>query len=224
MIVDKKQTQNTTQSTEEAASTQEKTAIQVAVETNPMAEAYKAVRDILAELKEDPNDDDSPPLFKTIKFDNGQLSRVKNSKQNEEYAIGFPAVFIHFIDVYYLVGASNIAEGRGEMRIRYVLNTLNNSDDEVELEGLQIYKRIITAIEDNKADFPALVSRFYLSYWDQPESFDDGLQQYWITYEIYFNDYTSYRYKDYIDVYITHPPFTQPSDQNETANPDGLEN
>ena len=53
-------------------------------------------------------------------------------------------------------------------------------------------------------------------------SFDDGLQPYWIDYQIWFNDYTNYQYKDYVDVYASHPPFTQHSDQNETANPDNL--
>lgn len=66
------------------------------------------------------------------------------------------------------------------------------------------------------------MSRFQLQYWDQPLSFDDGLQPYWIDYQIWFNDYTNYQYKNYVDVYASHPPFTQHSDQNEIANPDNL--
>lgn len=194
------------------------------VDTNPMIGAYQAVRKILESIKQDPKDPDSPPLFKTIKLDNGQLNRVKYNEYNREYGIFFPAVFIHFINIYYNVGTSNIAEGKGTMRIHYVLNRLNNSDDDVECEGLDVYKRIVAAIEAQKSDFPALVQRFQLSYWDQPLSFDDALQPYWIDYQIWFQDYTTYAYKNYKDVYITVPPFTQPSDQNEIANPDHIPN
>ena len=193
---------------------------------NGLIEAYKAIRKILEGIKEDPkadpNDESAPPLFKTVKLDNGQLSRIKNNLINREYGIGFPAAFIHFIDVYYNQGMSRVSEGKGVARIRYVLNKLNNSDDEVELEGLRVYQRIVAAIEENKASFPALVSRFQLQYWDQPLSHDDGLQEYWISYQIWFKDVSTMRYKDYVDTYVVCPPFTQHSDQNETANPEHL--
>lgn len=200
------------------------TNIQELVKTNAMIEAYKAVRKILSEIKRNPDDPNSPPLFRTIKLDNGQLSRIKGSKLNTEYGIAFPAVFIHYINVYYNVGTSKISEGKGTMRIHYVLNRLNNSDDEDETEGLRVHDQIVSAIEANKHLFPALVQRFQLEYWDQPLSFDDGLQPYWIDYQIWFQDFTAYQYKDYVDVYITQPPFTQPSDQNEIANPDHIPN
>ena len=198
--------------------------VQEVVETNAMVEAYKAVRKILESIPKDSKDPNSPPLFKTIKLDNGQLNRIKYNGNNQEYGIVFPAVFIHFINIYYNVGTSNIADGKGTMRIHYVLNRLNNSDDEVECEGLEVYKRIVAAIESKKSDFPALVYRFQLDYWDQPLTFDDALQPYWIDYQIWFQDFTSYAYKDYKDVYVTVPPFTQPSDQNEIANPDHIPN
>lgn len=198
--------------------------VQEVVETNAMVEAYKAVLKILESIPKDSKDPNSPPLFKTIKLDNGQLNRIKYNGNNQEYGIVFPAVFIHFINIYYNVGTSNIADGKGTMRIHYVLNRLNNSDDEVECEGLEVYKRIVAAIESKKSDFPALVYRFQLEYWDQPLTFDDALQPYWIDYQIWFQDFTSYAYKDYKDVYVTVPPFTQPSDQNEIANPDHIPN
>lgn len=198
--------------------------VQEVVETNAMVEAYKAVRKILESIPKDSKDPNSPPLFKTIKLDNGQLNRIKYNGNNQEYGIVFPAVFIHFINIYYNVRTSNIADGKGTMRIHYVLNRLNNSDDEVECEGLEVYKRIVAAIESKKSDFPALVYRFQLEYWDQPLTFDDALQPYWIDYQIWFQDFTSYAYKDYKDVYVTVPPFTQPSDQNEIANPDHIPN
>ena len=198
--------------------------VQEVVETNAMVEAYKAVRKILESIPKDSKDPNSPPLFKTIKLDNGQLNRIKYNGNNQEYGIVIPAVFFHVINISYHVGTSNIADGKGTMRIHYVLNRLNNSDDEVECEGLEVYKRIVAAIESKKSDFPALVYRFQLEYWDQPLTFDDALQPYWIDYQIWFQDFTSYAYKDYKDVYVTVPPFTQPSDQNEIANPDHIPN
>lgn len=192
-----------------------------AVPVNPLTEAYNAVREIILTIKEDlkihedKNDKDIPPYFKTIKFDNGQLARVKGSKRNTEYPIAFPAVFIHFIDVNYKVGQSNIAEGKGSMRIHYVLNRLNNSDDVVETEVLEMFSIINTAIQDQKYKYPALSKRFQLAYWDQPLSFDDGLQPCWIEYDIEFNDYTAYTQRNYVERYIVIPPFTDHSDQDE---------
>lgn len=180
--------------------------------TNPMVEAYLAVKKILSDIHID-NDPAKPLLFKTIKLDHGQLSRIKNKKENSEFALGFPAVLIHFINVYYNVGQMQISEGKGTMRIHYILNTLNNSDDDKELEGFKVYEQINSAIQARKNEFPALVSRFQLAYWDQPLSFDEGLQPYWIDYDIWFKDYTNYIQKDFVDAYVVIPPFTDHSDQ-----------
>lgn len=192
--------------------------------TNALCEVYRAVKNILGDLKLNENDPDSPPLFRTIKLNNGQLSRLKNNKWNKEYAIAFPAVFLHFINVYYLVQQSRIGEGRATMRIQYVLNRLNNSDTDHELEGYELFQRINAAIQDRKHEFPALTERFQLTYFDQPESFDDGLQPFWIDYEVWFSEYSSYRYKNYVDRYIVAPPFTNHSDQNQEYNTDGHDN
>ena len=179
---------------------------------NPMIEAYLAVKKILSEIHID-DDPNKPLLFKTIKLDNGQLARIKNKKENSEFAMGFPAVLIHYINIYYNVGQMNIAEGKGTMRLHYILNTLNNSDDDKEIEGFKVYQQINSAIQARKDEFPALVSRFQLAYWDQPLSFDDGLQPYWIDYDIWFKDFSNYVYKDYVETYIVIPPFTDHSDQ-----------
>ena len=192
--------------------------------TNALCEVYRAVKNILGDLKLNENDPDSPPLFRTIKLNNGQLSRLKNNKWNKEYAIAFPAVFLHFINVYYLVQQSRIGEGRATMRIQYVLNRLNNSDTDYELEGYELFQRINAASQDRKHEFPALTERFQLTYFDQPESFDDGLQPFWIDYEVWFSEYSSYRYKNYVDRYIVAPPFTNHSDQNQECNTDGHDN
>lgn len=190
---------------------------------NALAEAYLAVKEILSGIKLN-DTPDSPPLFRTIKLDTGQLARIKNNKHNQQYALAFPAVFIHFINVYYNVGQSRIGEGKGVMRIHYVLNTLNLEDDEVELEGLKVYNLINQAINENKSRFPALVNRFQLAYWEQPLSFDDGLQPYWIDYDIWFNEYSGYRYKNYVDRHIVMPPFTDHGDQIPEIKPDDHDN
>jgi hypothetical protein len=109
------------------------------------------------------------------------------------------------------------------MRIQYVLNRLNNSDAEYELEGYEIFQRINAAINSRKNEFPALLERFQLQYFDQPESFDDGVQPYWIDYEVWFSDYSGYRYKDYVDRYVVMPPFTNHSDQEKEFNTENHE-
>lgn len=188
---------------------------------NGMVEAYKSIKTILASISKDPNFPDGEKLFRTIKWDNGQLSRIKNNKWNLEYGnIVFPAVFIHFIDMYWNQGTAGISEGRGIMRIHYVLNRMNNSDEDFECEGAEIADRIIQTIETQKKNFTPLVNRFQLQYWDQPLSHDDALQPYWLDYQIWLNSYTTYAYKNYVDAYAVIPPFVNHSDQDETANPD----
>lgn len=198
--------------------------VEEATRVNAMVEVYLALRTILSSIHVDPDDDSSPLLFKTIKLETGQLTRIKMNTFNDEYAIAFPACFIHYINMNWLVGQSNINAGRCTVRIHYVLNNLNNGDDDVELSGFRACEQIMTAINEQKDKFPALVNKFQIKYWDQPESFDDGVQPYWIDYEVAFNDYTSYRYKDYVERYIVMPPFTNHSDQLPENNQDGHDN
>lgn len=189
-------------------------------EGNPMSDIFNAIRSILKDIPLDPNKPDGPPLFRTIKLNYGQLTRIKHDKHNYEYALAFPAAFIHLINVRWLVQTSRIGEGRGELRICYVLNRLNNGDDEYQTEGFEVFQRINQAINARKDEFPAFTERLQLTYWDQVENFDDGLQQFWITYEVWFKDYTSYQFKDYVDRYIVVPPFTNHSDQLPENNQD----
>lgn len=232
MIVDKNKGLQPQAPTEEQAKAVEQIAddldlkhltVEEAVNVNAMAEMYLAVRKILEGIHVDPDDETSPLLFQTIKLESGQLTRIKTDTFNKQYALAFPACFIHYINVNWLVGASNINTGRCTLRLHYVLNNLNNEDDGVELSGFRTFQLINTAINSNKDKFPALVNKFQLAYWDQPETFDDGVQPYWIDYEVAFNDYTSYRYKDYVERYIVMPPFTNHSDQLPENNRDGHE-
>ena len=182
-------------------------------EANPLSEIYRAVAGILRDLKVDPKNPDSPPLFRTIKQNQGQLTRIKNNKYNLEGAIAFPAAFIHLINIRWLVQTSRIGEGRADLRICFVLNRLNMGDDEYQTEGYDVFQIVHNAIEANKSKLNPLAERCQLTYFDQVENFDDGLQQYWITYEVWFRNYSAYRYKDYVERTLVVPPFTNHSDQ-----------
>lgn len=88
------------------------------IQDNPIINVYKAVKRVLESIRVDPNDDNSDRLFKTVKIDNGQFERIIRSKGNTEYAVAFPAAFVRFVNVRFLVAQQRIGEGRATMRIR----------------------------------------------------------------------------------------------------------
>ena len=184
-----------------------------AYQSNALCDVFEAVKDILLQVTYDPTDPTSKTIFKKVALNTGQLNRIKNNKMNQEEALAFPAVFIHFINVRYLVQQSRIGEGRATLRIQYVLNRLNSSDEEHELEGYRVFQRINVALQDGKSTHSALNERLNLTYFDQPETFSNGLQQYWIDYEVWFREETAYKYRNYVDRYVVVPPFTNHSDQ-----------
>lgn len=219
MIVNKTQKEELDQEVKYEAKVTESTAEQEEYTVNALCEVIKAVKEVLSKI---PENEDNPdiPVFKTIALNTGQLGKIKNSKQNKEYEILFPAVFLHFVNVRYLVQQSRIGEGRATLRIQYVLNRLNSGDPEYELEGFEMFNKINIALQDAKDHYPALNERFQLTYFDQPESFDDGLQPYWIDYEVWFKEYSAYKYRKYVDRYFVVPPFTNHSDQEKENNPE----
>lgn len=192
-----------------------------AYEANPLSGIYRAVESILKDIRVNPNDPHSPKLFRTIKLNQGQLSRIKHDQHNLEGALAFPAAFVHLINVRWLVQTSRIGEGRAELRICFVLNRLNVGDDEYQTEGYDVFQLVHNAMEANKSKFAPLTERCQLTYFDQVENFDDGLQQYWITYEVWFRNYLSYRYRNYVERTLVIPPFTNHSDQTPENNLDG---
>lgn len=190
------------------------------VTDNPLIEVYKATRRVLESLHINPNDNTTPPLFQTVKLDNGQFERIVRSKGNTEFAVGFPAAFVRFTNVRFLVAQQRIGEGRATMRIRFILNNLNTSDDDIETEGFRIFQQINDAIQDAKDKEPALNERCNLTYFDMPESLDNGLQPYWVDYEIWFRTTSSFQYRKWVDRYLVIPPFTNHNDapQHDTEN------
>ena len=161
------------------------------VSENPFVNMYEAVRRALFTLREDADNPLSPPYFKTVRMDNGQFDRIIRS-DNMEYETAFPAVFIHFVNVRYLVQQQRIGEGRATMRIRFILNNLNNGDDSMECEPFRIFQRINMAIQDAKSYEPALNERCNLLYFDMPTT-TNMLQAYWVDYEVWFRESSAWK-------------------------------
>ncbi len=182
------------------------------VAENPFVNIYHAVRRAILTVREDPDDPFSPPLFRTVAIDNGQFARIVRS-ENTEYETAFPAVFIHFVNIRYLV-QQRIGEGRATMRVRFILDTLNNSDPEHECDPFIVFQRLNVAIQDAKDREPALGERCNLTYFDMPQT-TNMLQAYWIDYEVWFREASAWRYRNWVERYLVMPPFTQHADAPE---------
>lgn len=183
------------------------------VAENPFMNMYQAVRRAILTIRENPDDELSSPLFKTIAIDTGQFSRIVRN-ENLEMEIGFPAIFIHFVNVRYLVQQQRLGEGRVTMRIRFILNTLNNSDPDRECDAFIVFQRLNMAIQDAKNREPALNERCNLLYFDMPENVS-MLQAYWIDYEVWFREASAWKYRNWVKRYVVMPPFTQHEDAPE---------
>lgn len=177
---------------------------------NPFKEMYEAVKRAILTVREDERVSGSAPFFKTIAIDTGQFARIVRS-ENTEFETVFPAVFIHFINVRYLVQQQRIGEGRATMRIRFILNTLNNQDTDRECDPFEIFQRINVAIQNAKNYEPAINERCNLSYFDMPTT-TNMLQAYWVDYEVWFRDMSAWKYNDWVEKYLVMPPFTNHSD------------
>ena len=180
------------------------------VSENPFIAMFQAVKRAVQTICEDPDDPLSPPFFRTVAIDNGQFSRLLRS-DNTEYEVAFPAVFVHFVNVRYLVAQQRIGEGRATMRVRFILNALNSSDPAHECDPFIVFQRLNVAIQDAKNYEPALSERCNLTYFDMPTT-TNQLQAYWIDYEVWFREASAWRYRDWVKRYLVMPPFTQHAD------------
>lgn len=185
----------------------------VEIPKNPLSEVYWAAKRAVQSIRENEDDPESPPLFKTVAIDTGQFNRLVLS-ENTETEILLPAVFIHYTNVRYLVQQNRIGEGRATMRIRYVTNVLNNQDPDTETNPFDLFQKINVAIQDAKDTEPYLNERCQLTFFDMPET-TNMLQAYWIDYEIWFRETSAWKYRNWKKVYAVMPPFTNHSDKPE---------
>lgn len=198
------------QATEKVQEKESKAIIEEQVSENPFVNMYMAVKRAILTVREDEENPLSAPLFRTIEIDCGQFDRIMRD-ENLEYEIAFPAIFVHFINVRYLVQQQRLGEGRATMRIRFILNNLNNRDPEMECMPFIVFQRLNVAIQDAKDREPALNERCNLLYFDMPLSVN-MLQAYWIDYEVYFRESTAWKYRNWIERYLVMPPFTDHGD------------
>lgn len=192
------------------------------VAENPFVNMFNAVKRAILTVREDEENIASPPLFKTIMIDNGQFLRLIRD-DNLESEIAFPAIFVHFTNVRYLVQQQRVGEGRATMRVRFILNTLNNQDIETECDPFIIFQRINVAIQDAKDREPALNERCNLMFFDMPTT-TNMLQAYWIDYEVWFRESSAWKYRNWVKRYLVLPPFTNHSDQKPEHNENNHEN
>lgn len=183
------------------------------VEENALAEMYLAVKRAVLTIREVEDDPASAPFFKTATLDNGQFNRIVLS-ENIETEIAFPAIFVHYTNVRYLVQQQRIGQGRAVMRVRFILNTLNNQDPDAEIIPFQVFQKVNKAIQDAKNYEPSLSERCQLLYFDMPTT-TNMLQAYWIDYEVWFRETSAWKYRNWVERYVVIPPFTNHGDAPE---------
>jgi len=202
---------------------------------NGLIAVYHAIKEILEQVRWDYYDPNSEKIFKTVMMNRGQFERIIRKGGNSEYALGFPAAFVEFTNWRYLVQQQRINEGRANMQIKFVMNRLNNQDPDTfdadgnvveyrETEVEYVAQIINQFIQELKYKYPALSERVNLTYVDPLESFDNGLQPCWITYEVWFREESIYATRWLRNTYIVFPPYTNHSDQKEDYNQNGHDN
>lgn len=231
MIIDKKNNKvisgNKTSALAPEAPPKEKPVKPIQVESNGPMDVLKAFKTILREVKWEYGVPDSPVIFKTVQIDDGQYERIISPSGNKEETMGFPAAFVHFINWRYLVQQSRINEGRAELRIRFILNSLNVHEDDHDMDVYYVAERIHQTIQENISKYECLQERCQLEYIDPMESFDHGLQPCWMTYEIWFKQKNIWITRNKIYKKFVCPPFTNHADQDPTiegVNPDNHTN
>lgn len=199
----------------------------VQVAHNGPMDVLRAMKEILRSVTWEYGVPGSPKIFKTVQIDDGQYERIISPSGNKEETLGFPAAFIHFIEWRYLVQQSRINEGRAELRIRFILNSLNVHEDEHDMDVYYVAERIHQTIQESIEKYECLQERCQLEYVDPMESFDHGLQPCWMTYEIWFKQPNIWAQRRKIYKKVVCPPFTNHADQEkdmEGVNPDNHTN
>lgn len=179
-------------------------------------DVLKAMKEILRSVTWEYGVADSPNIFKTVQVDDGQYERIISPSGNMEETLGFPAAFVHFIEWKYLVQQSRVNEGRAQLRIRFILNSLNVHEDGHDMDVYYVAERINQTIQESIDKYDCLKERCQLQYIDPMESFDHGLQPCWMTYEVWFIQTNVWVTRNKIYKKFVCPPFTNHADQDPT--------
>lgn len=197
------------------------------IASNGPIDVLNAMKEILRSVTWEYGVENSPKIFKTVQIDDGQYERIISPQGNKEETLGFPAAFVHFINWRYLKQTARINEGRAELRIRFILNSLNVHEDGHDVDIYYVADRIQQTIQESIPKYGCLQERCQLDYIDPAESFDHGLQPCWMTYEVWFKQKNITYARNVIYKKIVCPPFTNHADQNseiEGVNSDGHNN
>ena len=201
--------------------------LEEAYEINPMEDALVAITEILTQnLMKGPDgkiyirkvDEELPkdlykPFFQTIQVENGQVDRLIHTRENTEDVIPLPAIFHHFIDMHWDVGTGTIGACKAIYRMKVVLNNLDIDQYGTQMSMYRVAHAIINCLSIYTGKYSAFTQRFQLDYFDPMETWTKGIQYFWLQYQIYFRDYSTYAYRYYIKRHVVCPPFTNHSDQ-----------
>lgn len=184
------------------------------VEANGPQDVLKSIMKILKQVTWEYGVPNSPKIFKTVQYDDGQYERIIRTSGNTEEGIRFPAAFVHFIDVNWITSAQRFNDGRATLRIRFMLNRLDTHNKDHETDVYYVAERIHQTITELKGDYDCLEKRCNLTYVDPLESFDNSLQPCWMTYEIWFTTVNIWVTRNKVLRKVVMPPFTNHADQD----------
>lgn len=222
MIVDKKSKQIISDNTESVIVTENKATEEPPVakpeqiEANGPIDVLKSIMEILEQVTWEYGVPNSPKIFKTVQYDTGQYERIVRKSGNTEETLLFPAAFVHFIDVNWITSAQRFNDGRAVLRIRFMLNRLDTHNKEHEMDVYYVAERIHQTITELKGNYECLTKKCDLTYVDPLESFDNGLQPCWLTYNIWFTTVNIWVTRNKVLRKLVFPPFTNHSDQDQS--------
>lgn len=187
---------------------------------NGIIDVYNAIKEIVRGVRWRYYEPKSEKIFHTVQFNGGQYEFIVTGDSNPMAEIGFPAAFIHFINIRWTQNQQSINEGSAELRIQIVMNILNNYDDDKDTEIFYVAQRVIQTIQEERPKYPALAKECKLTYMDTATSYHSGLQSLWLTFSVKFTEINVWVKRKTVRRFIVAPPFTNHSDQKnpETQN------
>lgn len=176
-------------------------------------EVFRALKTILRNVRWLWDKDDSRYIFSTVCIDTGQYERLIGAK-NREYAIDFPALFIYFSKWRYTECGCYFSKGVCNIRLRIVLNNLDDTSDAYDTDGMYIIQRVMQSIQEQQYSYPCLAGRLSDACIEQAETFDHGLQLWTLTYKLSFKEKSVWIERKKKTVTMVMPPFTNHADQD----------